>query len=64
MLRVVDLEALSMQADVPRLLGQFAGVLILISVFQAIGFLFMVGLLGGRPGASSALALYVLQKAL
>lgn len=64
LLRVVDLEALSMQADVRRLLGQFAGVLILISVLQTIGFLFMVGLLGGRPGASSALALYVLQKAL
>ena len=64
LLRVVDLEALSMQADVPRLLGQFAGVLILISVLQAIGFLFMVGLLGGRPGASTALPLYVLQKAL
>lgn len=65
LLRVVDLEALSMHADVPRLLGQFAGVLILISVFQTIGLLFMVGLLGQRAGnASSAMALYFLQKAL
>lgn len=40
LLRVVDLEALSMEADVPRLLGQFAGVLILISIFPSIGLLF------------------------
>ncbi len=39
-LRVVDLEALSVEADVPRLLGQFAGVLILISVFETIGLFF------------------------
>ena len=43
LLRVVDLEALSMQADVTRLLGQFAGVLILISTLQTLGFLWMVG---------------------
>lgn len=40
LLRVVDLEALSVHADVPRFLGQFAGVLILINVFRTIGFLF------------------------
>ncbi len=46
LLRVVDLEALSVHADVPRFLGQFAGVLILINVFQTIGFLFFQA---GRP---------------
>lgn len=43
LLRVVDLEALSIEADIPRFLGQFAGVLILISVFRAVGLLFVVG---------------------
>jgi hypothetical protein len=46
LLRVVDLEALSVHADVPRFLGQFAGLLILINVFQTIGFLFFQA---GRP---------------
>ncbi len=51
LLRVVDLEALSVEADVPRFLGQFAGVLILINVFRTIGFLvFEVG----RPGVDRA----------
>ena len=36
--RVVDLEALSIQADIPRFIGQFAGVLILIDVFRTLGF--------------------------
>ncbi|HEY6490780.1 MAG TPA: hypothetical protein VIY99_16760 [Terracidiphilus sp.] len=40
LLRVVDLEALSIQADVPRFLGQFAGVLIMISCLRALGALF------------------------
>src|SRR6202034_1875090 len=40
LLRVVDLEALSIEADVPRFLGQFAGVLIMISCMRAIGTLF------------------------
>lgn len=40
LLRVVDLEALSIQADVPRFLGQFAGVLIMISFLRALGALF------------------------
>jgi hypothetical protein len=37
LLRVIDLEALSIQADVVRFLGQFAGVLIMISIISAIG---------------------------
>src|SRR3984885_14100595 len=37
LLRVVDLEALSIEADIPRFLGQFAGVLIMISLLQAFG---------------------------
>lgn len=39
LLRVVDLEALSIQADIPRFLGQFAGVLIMLSLIQAFGIL-------------------------
>jgi hypothetical protein len=45
MVRVIDLESLSIEADIPRFLGQFAGVLILIGVFPALGFL----ILSGRP---------------
>jgi len=45
LLRVIDLESLSIEADIPRFLGQFAGVLILISVLQAVGFL----ILSGKP---------------
>lgn len=37
--RVVDLEALSIEADIPRFIGQFAGVLILIDLFRTLGFL-------------------------
>jgi hypothetical protein len=37
LLRVVDLEALSIEADIPRFLGQFAGILIFISLMRAIG---------------------------
>ena len=40
LLRVIDLEALSVHADVHRFLGQFAGLLILMNVFRTIGFLF------------------------
>ena len=36
LLRVVDLEALSIQADIPRFLGQFAGVLIMWSLLQCL----------------------------
>ena len=37
LLRVIDLEALSIEADIPRFLGQFAGVLMMISMIQALG---------------------------
>src|SRR5271166_3202785 len=40
LLRIVDLEALSIEADVPRFLGQFAGLLILFSLMQALGAFF------------------------
>lgn len=40
LLRVVDLELLSVDADVPRFLGQFASVLVFISIVGAIGLLF------------------------
>lgn len=39
LLRVVDLEALSVQADIPRFLGQFASILVFISLIGAIGLL-------------------------
>ena len=39
LLRVVDLEALSIKADIPRFLGQFAGVLIMFSLIRGLGFL-------------------------
>ena len=45
LLQVIDLESLSIEADIPRFLGQFAGVLILIGGFQALGFLIQ----SGRP---------------
>ncbi len=35
LLRVIDLEALSIEADIPRFLGQFAGVLIMFSLIHA-----------------------------
>ena len=36
-LRVIDLEALSIEADIPRFLGQFTGVLMMISMAQGLG---------------------------
>jgi hypothetical protein len=61
LLRVIDLEALSVQADVAQLLGQFAGVLILISVVQTIVFLWAVG----NPDLSSQAVIgFAQQKAL
>lgn len=39
LLRFIDLEALSMQADIPKFLGQFAGVLLMFSVIWGIGFM-------------------------
>jgi len=41
-LRVIDLEALSVHADIPRFLGQFASVLVFISLIGATGLLFSV----------------------
>jgi hypothetical protein len=43
LLRVIDLESLSIEADIPRCLGQFAAVLITISVFQPFVFLVVTG---------------------
>jgi len=40
LLRVIDLEALSIEADIPRFIGQFAGVLIFISLISALKALF------------------------
>ena len=39
LLRVIDLEALSLEADVPAYLGQFAGILIMLSLCHALGLL-------------------------
>ena len=36
MLRVVDLEALSIEADIPQFLGQFAGVAIMLSIVHSV----------------------------
>lgn len=41
-LRVIDLEALSVHADIPRFLGQFASVLVFISLVGTLGLLFSV----------------------
>ncbi len=38
LLRVIDLEALSIEADIPRFLGQFAGVLIMLSLVHLLLF--------------------------
>ena len=43
LLRVIDLEALSIQADVTRFLGQFAGVLLMISLIYSIGLILAGG---------------------
>jgi hypothetical protein len=47
LLRVVDLEALSIHADVISYLGQFAGILFMISLLQAVGAFFST--LGPAP---------------
>ena len=47
LLRVVDLEALSIHADVISYLGQFAGILFVISLLQAVGAFFST--LGPAP---------------
>ncbi len=56
LLRVVDLEALSIQADIPRVLGQFASVLILFSLAGALGLLMSDGTLRATPEASLSFA--------
>ena len=40
LLRVVDLEALSIEADIPSFLGQFAGILMMLSFVHGLGVLF------------------------
>jgi hypothetical protein len=55
LLRVIDLESLSIEADIPRFLGQFAGVLIMISLFQAAG-AFLWSLSSHAPAAQLVLA--------
>jgi hypothetical protein len=55
LLRVVDLESLSIQADIPRFLGQFAGILIMISVIRSLGFLMSAE--ARRPSRIELLAL-------
>ena len=56
LLRVIDLEALSIEADIPRFLGQFAGVLIMFSLIQAIG-AFWMSAFGPPLPAAARLAL-------
>lgn len=51
LLRVIDLEALSIEADIPRFLGQFAGVLIMISLLQALGAFWNAGKIQELPAA-------------
>ncbi len=55
LLRVIDLEALSIQADIPRFLGQFAGVLIVFSLLGAFGVL-VSGTQATAPEAHLSLA--------
>jgi hypothetical protein len=40
LLRVIDLESLSIEADIPRFLGQFAGIVLMFSLIRAVGMLF------------------------
>ena len=53
LLRVIDLEALSIHADVTRFLGQFAGVLIMYSLIETIGAFF--AMLGPPPPPAALL---------
>lgn len=54
LLRVIDLEALSIEADIPRFLGQFAALLLFFSVFRAFGIIFLS--LGPPPTPAQVLA--------
>ena len=49
LLRVIDLEALSIEADIPRFLGQFAGVLIMISLLQVLSAFWNAGQIQVMP---------------
>lgn len=51
LLRVIDLEALSIDADIPRFLGQFASILVFISVIVALGLLMGYGSVATKPAA-------------
>jgi hypothetical protein len=51
LLRVVDLEALSVRADIPRFLGQFASILVFVSLTGALGLLMSNGTLTATPEA-------------
>jgi hypothetical protein len=55
LLRVLDLEALSIDADVTEYLGQFAGILIFVSTMHALGGLMMIAL---HPAPPTAAELY------
>jgi hypothetical protein len=57
LLRVIDLEALSIEADIPRFLGQFAGVLIMFSVIHAVDAFLMS--LSGRSHSPAALLAFI-----
>jgi len=48
-LRVIDLESLSIQADIPRFLGQFASVLVFISLVGSLGLLMSNSSLRSTP---------------
>jgi hypothetical protein len=63
MLRVIDLEALSIEADVERFLGQFAGVLIMISLISALGAFFSTIAPPTTPEGWLALAWHMEQSA-
>ena len=55
LLRVVDLDALSLEADTTQLLGQMAGILILYSVLTTMGLLFAAGRLEGSAAGLGTL---------
>jgi hypothetical protein len=56
LLRVVDLESLSVQADITRFLGQFASVLIFVSVIAALGPVMSHDALKSSPEAALSFA--------
>jgi hypothetical protein len=61
LLRVIDLEALSIQADIPRFLGQFASILVLLSLSVAMGLLMSDGALPDSTEAHLGFAWHVEQ---